>query len=231
MKRQAIRWMTAALLVGGLTGPQRTPAAELPADRPLAIPAAPAPQPAETPDPPCDDGAHDVPEVVDATARQLTALHIAYQSQPLSDCSGMFHRVLASLTRRCDDVLGPTPEEARSSRAIAQWYDARGALVRVSTPESADPFLEPGAVLFFATPSTAHAGDLARIHHVGVLVDLERDASGHVQSYRLFHGRQPGLTATISDRHTRDNRPPLGNGPDALVAIAWLEEGEALALR
>ena len=230
MKRRTLEWMTTALLVAGLTGPTRTPAAEPPADRPLAIPAAPSPVEAE-PTPPCDDGLHDVPELVASTARQLTALHIAYQSQPMSDCSGMFHRVLATLTRRCDDVLGPRPEEARSSRAIAQWYDARGALVRVTTPESADPYMEPGAVLFFATPSKTRSGDLQRVHHVGVLVDLQRDASGHVQSYRLFHGRQPGLTATISDRHSRDSSPPLGNGPDALVAIAWLDEGEALASR
>lgn len=181
------------------------------------------------PQPTCDDGLTDVPEVVAATARQLAARHIAYRSQPFSDCSGMFHRVLFALETRCGDVMGPTPDEARSSDAIARWYDEQGSLVRVSSPEQADLFLVPGAIVFFAPPSARNATDLDRIHHVGVVVDVERDEAGRVQSYRIFHGRQPGLTATITAHHTRTNYPPLGNGPDALVAIAAVNPQIAMA--
>lgn len=239
---------TAALLLGWSTGTPRPPEASAePAPVVLEI----APDPKETlslestePGPTCDDGLSDVPSVVASTARQLSARRIAYRSQPMSDCSGMFHRVLSTLEARCEDVLGPTPDEARSSNAIARWYDAHDELVRVSTPEQADPFLVAGAIVFFAPPSARNAHDLSRIHHVGVVVDVQRDPEGRVQSYRIFHGRQPGLPAAITAHHTRTNRPALGNGPDALVAIAavnpqiamvspaaseaW-QEGEAMA--
>ena len=231
MKHGMVWRCTAVLLLGWTTGAPKPPEASA---EPAPI-VAPAEDPkvdilAEStlPAPTCDQGRDDVPSVVAATARQLSASHIAYRSQPMSDCSGMFHRVLSALERRCEDVLGPTPEEARSSDAIARWYDARGELVRVSTPEQADPFLVPGAIVFFAPPSAKYAHDLDRIHHVGVVVDVERDAQGRVQSYRIFHGRQPGLTAAITDHHTRADRPALGNGPDALVAIAAVNPAIAL---
>lgn len=249
MKHGMVWRCTAIFLLGWTTGAPKPPRAS--AEPAPMVRAAPAIDPkidilAEStpPAPTCDGGQTDVPAVVASTARQLSASRIAYRSQPMSDCSGMFHRVLSTLERRCEDVLGPTPDEARSSDAIARWYDARGELVRVSTPEAADPFLVPGAIVFFAPPSAKYAHDLDRVHHVGVVVDVQRDAEGRVQSYRIFHGRQPGLNAAITDHHTRTDRPALGNGPDALVAIAavnpqialfslppdagW-EEGEAVA--
>ena len=218
--KHGLYWRGGALLVlGFLTGTPHPPqAAASPPMVALDTPAPLAPAPEIAPAPQCDGGQDSPPEVVASTARQLSSRRIAYRSQPMSDCSGMFHRVLQSLHSRCDDILGPTPEQARSSDAIARWYDAQGALHRVRTPEQADPWLVPGAILFYATPGAR--GDLAAIHHVGVVVDVVRDAQDRVDSYRLFHGRQPGLTATITSHHTRDNRPVLGNGPDALVAIA-----------
>lgn len=228
---KALRF-TIALLCGWTIG---TPRPHLASAEPAPLIAA-AEDPkvaAETlgtdPEPVCDGGETDVPEVVAATARQIASRHIAYRSQPMSDCSGIFHRVLSALELRCDDVMGPTPEEARSSDAIARWYDEQGSLARISSPEQADLFLVPGSIVFYAPPTKRAAGDLARVHHVGVVVDVERDEAGRVQSYRVFHGRQPGLTASITNHHTRASSPPLGNGPDPLVAIAAVNPQLALA--
>ena len=178
----------------------------------------------EAASPPCDGGEEALPDAIRDVAHRLAAQHIVYGRSPMSDCSGMFHRVIGMLGARCEGLLTPAPEVARSSAAIAHWYDRRGLLVRVTRPEDADPYLVPRALVFFAHSQKAGAAvDLDRVMHVGVVVDVTRDAAGLVQGYAIFHARQPGTTAGITRWHARDLRPSLGNGSDPLVAIGFME--------
>lgn len=172
----------------------------------------------------CDGGSTSLEAAVSAVARQISGQRIVYGKAPLSDCSGIFHRTIEALGARCAGLITPPPSVARSSAAIAQWYDRRGLLVHVSRPEDADPFLVPGALLFFAhARKAAGSTPLDRVMHVGVVVDVTRDERGQVLGYSLFHGRQPGTVAGVTRWHARDTRPPLGNGPDALVGIGFME--------
>jgi hypothetical protein len=182
------------------------------------------PEPAMQPsvaDGPCDQGRTELATVVRQTARLLSEQRVRYNSQPQSDCSGMFHRVLSVLERRCSGIEAPTMDVARSSHALAHWYDDRGLLTRVERPEDADPWIVPGAAMFYGY--TSRGRGLDGVVHVGIVVDVTRDDDGRVLSYRLFHARSTGTVAGITGWHERSRRPPLGNGPDPLVGIAFVD--------
>lgn len=54
---------------------------------------------------------------------------------------------------------------------------------------------------------------LDEIEHVGVVVSVDRDTSGEISGYSLFHGRSPGKPAGITDYHRRDvARPGSSSG-------------------
>lgn len=191
---------------------------ESPVERPVSPnPRFVAPLP---PPPACDRGKRSLEDVARRAASTLAAKRIPYNSDLLADCSGMAHRVLETLDNRCDAVDRPTLVEARSAKAMAAWYAERGQLVTVTDPLDADDALVPGAIVFFGPPGRRGVS-LDRIFHIGVVYDVQRDELGQVQSYRLFHGRRPGKVASITNWHRRENDPPLGNGNEELVAVAW----------
>jgi|GEM_PF-2226017 len=168
----------------------------------------------------CDDGLASVDEVVQEVARDLHRRRIPYRSASLADCSGMMHRVLRTVAGRCEGVARPTVRGARRAKDLARWYDQEGRLARVETAEDIDAVLTVGAVAFFLAPGK-RTGGLDRVFHIGVVTDIERDASGRIQSYAMFHGRRPGFSASITHWHQRDRRPALGNGSERMVAVAW----------
>jgi hypothetical protein len=172
------------------------------------------------PPPACDGGRVEVQAVTRSVARRLAAKRIPYNSDALADCSGMVHRVLEALDARCDDVARPDLTTARSARALAAWYAHQGLLTTVLGPQDADDALTPGALVFFGAPGRADV-PLEEIFHVGVVYDVTRNERGEVESYLLFHGRRPGKVASITRWHRRDADPPLGNGREQLVAVAW----------
>ena len=165
-------------------------------------------------------------------AEEISAQKLSYSTRAadLRDCSGIFHRTAQRLENRCPGVLVP-PLSVRSSRQLAAWYAAQGHLTVVRNPLTDSAALQPGAVLFFGEPSgrrgkksAKNAHKAARIHHVGIVTDVEYDKQGRVIGYHLFHGRSPRKAASISRSHRRnpDNprQPPFGNANQALLAIA-----------
>ncbi|MCK6503114.1 hypothetical protein L6R53_06920 [Myxococcota bacterium] len=184
------------------------------------------PQPAtQGPALPCDGGEASPLDVLATTALDLARARIAYNSEAFSDCSGIMHRMLGQVAQRCDGARTPSPEVARSSRELAAWFDARGLLVPVPQVEDADRWLVPGAITFY-TPPRQRAVD--RVVHTAVVVDVERDDQGRVLGMTLFHGRQPGTVASYTDWHRRDGPLPLGNGDEALFAVAFAHPDLAL---
>jgi hypothetical protein len=172
------------------------------------------------PPPACDGGRTEVRDVVRSLSRSLAAKRILYASDDLADCSGMVHRVLKGMNERCDDIIAPTVHAARSARAIAAWYAQRNQLATVLDPVDADEALVPGAIVFFGPPGRKHPG-LDDIFHIAMVYSVARDDVGRVDSYRLFQARRPGKVAGITSWHHRDSDPPLGNGNEVLVAVAW----------
>jgi hypothetical protein len=219
-----ITWKLLGLVLGttALAAPFRGPAPRPALSTPVFDPIAPndvfdVPLP---PPPACDGGRVEVQAVVQSTARRLAAQRIVYDSATLADCSGMVHRVLEKVEQRCDDVARPELTVARSARAIAAWYAQQGKLTTVLDSIDADEALAPGAIAFFGAPGKVDV-PLERIFHIGVVYDVQRNERGEVESYRMFHGRRPGKVASITRWHRRDADPPLGNGNEQLVAVAW----------
>ncbi len=114
---------------------------------------------------------------------------------------------------------------ARRAKDLARWYDREGRLARVSSTSDIDDALTVGSVAFFLAPGR-HSGGLDSVFHIGVVVDIERDESGQIQRYAMFHGRRPGFSASITRWHVRDRRPALGNGSERMVAVAWPSDSQ-----
>jgi hypothetical protein len=174
-----------------------------------------------------------VGQQVNRIAHSLSRQKIMYRQGPgLRDCSGIFHRVLNGLRTQyggMDGVTLPTAASHRTTRQLARWYFERGALQFTATPRTDDRHIAPGTVMFFGRPGTT-AKDLnpkamfgsRGIAHMGVVVDIKRDAAGRVTSYGLFHGRRTGKVAAITRYHKRDHAryPAYGNGSQPWVAYA-----------
>jgi hypothetical protein len=219
------------LIVFPRVSPRRNPMAlplEIP---PVALPSEilSAPQSAQ-----CwvGDVATPLREVVTALERKS----LLYATKPLTDCSGIFHRVLLGLKYRCPAKDFPSVEKHRDSRALARWYHERGKLQLIKNAVKSTDLLKPGVVLFFGKNGFAYndfsVEDLLMpqkgIAHLGVVVKVHRNKSGQVLNYELFHGhgRKGKTPASITNWHkrtpSRAGYPPLGNGRQQWVAIARL---------
>lgn len=171
-----------------------------------------------------------------ATVAFLESRSILYGIGPLSDCSGIFHRVLLGVKRRCPDHAYPSPKHYRDSRDLARWYHEQGELILIRNALERPDLIRPGMVFFFGRGGVRYRnftvkGLLSRrvgIHHVGVVTRVHKDRSGKVISYELFHGhgRRGRTAASITRWHkrtpTRAGYPPFGNGREQLVAAARL---------
>lgn len=173
----------------------------------------------------------DLGRLVRRIALNLQAQKLYYNSRKLTDCSGIFHRVIGEMRKICPNYDYPSPTRNRSSRDLARWYFERGELVPVNDPIKMAHLIKPGAVMFFA-----HRGknidnfagkrsfNANIVSHIGIVVAVEKDAAGRVISYQLFHGRSRGKIASITKYHYRNPSkkylPPFGNYDQPLVAIA-----------
>lgn len=161
---------------------------------------------------------------------------LLYATKPLTDCSGIFHRVVQGLKDQCPAKEFPTVEQHRDSRAIARWYHEQGKLQLIEDAVESTALLQPGAVLFFGKNGSEYqelsVDELLTpqkgIAHLGVVVKVHKNASGQVMHYELFHGhgRKGKTPASVTDWHkrtpTRNGYPPFGNGRQQWVAVARL---------
>ncbi|MCW5203623.1 hypothetical protein VU12_11880, partial [Desulfobulbus sp. US4] len=171
-----------------------------------------------------------------ATVAFLESRSILYGIGPLSDCSGIFHRVLLGMKRRCPDHAYPLPKQYRDSRNIARWYHEQGELILIRNALERPDLIRPGMVFFFGRAGVVYKKFTVKslltrrngIRHVGVVTRVHKDKSGKVISYELFHGhgRRGKTAASITRWHrrtpTKAGYPPFGNGCEQLVAAARL---------
>jgi len=161
----------------------------------------------------------------------LESKAIYYNSIPLSDCSGMFHRVLMMLDNQCPGQALPSHKKYRSTRQLAEWYYRKGKLVIIQDALSSSDLIKPGSVMFFGKQGRRYRNFTASqlflrsrgIEHMGIVVAVQRDRTGRVLSYRMFHGRKSGTIAktTLHKRiYNKRSYPAYGNGSQQWVAVA-----------
>ncbi len=159
-------------------------------------------------------------------------------SDPSTQCSGIFQRVLGSIRAICPDAATKTPpENMRDSRGQAKWYYEKNALTLIKDPLAQAELIRPGVVMFYgkldqdfynSNPVEKLWTPAEGIRHVGIVVDVKRDEeTGEIQSYSLFHGRHKdepsGITNAEDDyMHRREGKgvPAFGNGSDPWVGVA-----------
>ena len=168
----------------------------------------------------------------------LTAAHefeqrrILYRSIPLSDCSGMFHRLLQEMKDAFPDYRYPEVSEARSSRALAQWYHNQDALTIISDAAKSGSLIKPGAVMFFGQSGKKYTKPTIEqlviagvgIQHIGTVVDVEYNEEGELISYTMFHARGKGKIASKTKHYLQrpgnPTLPAFGNWRQQWVAVA-----------
>ncbi len=174
-----------------------------------------------------------IPAVL-ATITDLEAQSILYGVGPLSDCSGILHRVLMGVQKRCPEHEYPSLALCRDSRELARWYHEQGELILIKDAVAQSDLIRPGMVLFFGRTGVRYKNASVKtllssrhgIYHVGVVVRVYKDRKGKVARYELFHGhgRRGRTKASVTKWHkrrpTRASYPPLGNGRQQLVAVA-----------
>jgi len=185
----------------------------------------------------CAGSRIDLAEPAEKIAAALEAEAILFDTAPLSDNSGIFHRFLQALKQRCPDLEIPEVTFYRSSRDLARWYNQRGELVLVHDALQMAEVIKPGAVMFYGASDKLY-NDFTLdmlfspegISHVGVVMEVEKNEAGEVVNYKLFHGRSSGKIAGTTNYHrrqpSRPNLPPLGNWNQQWVAFAPLVKSE-----
>ena len=181
----------------------------------------------------CFTGSTGALDFLKVKAEALDQAQIMYNSEPLSDCSGMFFRMIKTLQEKCPDFDYPKMNQARSSRQLAAYYHKKGKLTIIKNDEEASQYLQPGYALFFGRNGKKYTrfdidfltSGSTGIQHMGLLLEVETE-NGVVQTYKMFHGRSSGKAAKITEhfrqyKYDDDNKyPPYGNWGQQLVAVA-----------
>lgn len=178
----------------------------------------------------------DITDPLREVVTKLEKKSLLYATEPLTDCSGIFHRVVQGLKDQCPAKEFPTVAKNRDSRALALWYHEHGKLQLINNAVDSSDLLRPGAILFFGKNGFKYrdfsVAELLTpqkgIAHLGVVVDVHKNKAGQVEHYELFHGhgRKGKTTAPVTNWHkrtpTRTSYPPFGNGQQQWVAVASL---------
>ncbi|MFQ5633603.1 MAG: PASTA domain-containing protein, partial [bacterium] len=157
-----------------------------------------------------------------------------YGVKPLTDNSGIFHRVMKQLQYRLPGIEIPEVANYRTTRDIARWYHEDSTLTFIHDALAQADLIKPGAVMFYGQSDSVYSEctpeilfDAKRgISHIGVVISVQRDSSGVAMNYQLFngHGRRGIAPASTTNYHwrkpSRKTYPPYGNGRQQWVAIA-----------
>lgn len=183
-------------------------------------------------------------EVLSAVSKVMEEKKLAYVSSMMQDCSGIFHQLKDSLQSRLPSLAAgsqfqyPTPQVARSSRQIADWYHKNNNLLIVQDPIACKNSIRPGSVMFYGkanrvfknididmlTDRNNNYTSNGAIQHIAVVTAVTRDKDGNVIDYTIMHGRRPGKTAHRSGSKEVQSRnkelPAFGHWSQQWVGIA-----------
>lgn len=175
----------------------------------------------------------DLIEIIRASSNQLSGTK--YSVAKKADCSGMFHQLLNTFKTDYPDYKFPTINNARSSRDIALWYSKNGDFTIIRDIEKSRHLIQPGMVMFYGygDPKIKYNRKKMNmqhlitrgtgINHVAVVTNVHIK-NGVLESYDIFHGRNPkhpaGITTSRRIYLNRPNVPSYGNGMEPWVGIA-----------
>ena len=185
-----------------------------------------------------------IAEVLSSISKKMEDKKLAYVSSMMQDCSGIFHQLKDSLQTRLPSLAAgsqyqyPTPQVARSSRQIADWYHKNNNLLIVQDPLASRNSIRPGAVMFYGksnrifkdididmlTDRGNNYTSNGAIQHIAVVTAVSLDEDGNVVDYTIMHGRRPGKTAHRSGSKEVQSRnktlPAFGHWSQQWVGIA-----------
>ncbi len=182
---------------------------------------------------PCIDSEFDGEIFLQELASEFEAQKILYNSQPLSDCSGIFLRFTQKVVDACPNTIHPNSKEARDGRRLAKWYYDKNRLTLVQNAKANSELIRPGAIMFYGrrnkTYNKVNINNITAtdgIEHIGVVTEVVRDKSGMITNYVLFHGRSTGKIATRTTHHhrnpSRNDIPAYGNWNQQWVAVSYI---------
>ena len=195
----------------------------------------------------CGGTVRDLEAVLTPIVTKMVAQKIPYAQEPANewrDCSGNFLRLTSYLAAACPEqkehLVAPAgirdyrrgrnnvapndgKVEARTTRALAQWYHEQGNFTPIfydgarkitDVPDSLKAIrnrVRPGAVLWFSRGAPKAAGGVkalftrnragTHINHMATVTKVERDAKGNVVRFEMYHGRSKGKNATVTTTH------------------------------
>ncbi len=168
-------------------------------------------------------------------ANRITRDSIAYDQSKGNDCSGIFHRYLNTVKGLCPNSIYPTMKTARDTRSLGKWYNDNGNLTIIRNPKEESDLIKPGAIMFYGYGNRYKSYDHKKmtidtlttknigINHIAVVVSVvEKD--GVLESYKIFHGRNPrhpaGITNCVRYNPRRPDFPTYGNWNEPWLAVA-----------
>lgn len=183
----------------------------------------------------CGGSDLDLQKHLSTFAASIEAKNIMYKSEDLSDCSGMFLRVMKSMEGICSDYIYPNSAEHRDTRVLGKWFYDNNNLQLTNDVTKYTHLIKPGAVIFYGHNDVKYT-DLtvekiaARngIQHMGVVTEVKME-NDEVVAYTLFHGRTTGKPAARTRYHVKEGKtkngkfyPPYGNGRQQVVGIGFV---------
>lgn len=156
-----------------------------------------------------------------AFAEGIEKKQIMYNSENLSDCSGIFLRSIEFVRTQCANFQYPSLSTSKDSRAIAKWYNDQKNFIAITDPMEQRNLIKTGAVMYFGKAKKLYTSPTIEqltapypkgiVEHIGIVTEVQRDANNNVTGYAMFHGRRPGVTAQRTFYHSI--KPPYLGGP------------------
>lgn len=194
----------------------------------------------------CNGKAQNISDIIQPIASNMVSQQISYALLPATewrDCSGNFLRFSSYLAAKCPDQASnlaapaginayieggdnfrPGHEKARSSRALAQWYQSQGRFTPIYY-DAAAPIGQPsedlkrnrnrirvGSVLWFSIGKPRSEDGLnglfkkrpnhdAFISHMAIVTAVKYDEQGNVSQFEMYHGQNARKFAGITKTH------------------------------
>lgn len=182
---------------------------------------------------PCKDSKNNLDKIVNQAATELSGT--PYSEENKTDCSGMFHKMLDKIRIDCPRAKFPSIANARDSRSLAAWYHDNGSFKIIRDPAVNSELIQVGAVMFYGYQDKRDVYDFQNIdmktlttrgegiNHVSIVTSVNR-VNGVLESYSMFHGRRPGVAASVTDSHRvtswDETWPMYGNAMEPWLAVA-----------
>ncbi len=194
----------------------------------------------------CGGKIDNLEDVLEPIVENMVAQKIPYTQNPANewrDCSGNFLRLSSYLASVCPENqnyliappgirdytpggnnVAPSGVTARTSRAIAKWYQAQGRFTPIYYEGVTSPseipadlrknrhLVRPGAVVWFSfgRPTSQDGLDALfekkvsrgpHINHMATVTSVNLGEDGQVASFEMYHGRTTGKPGSVTKTH------------------------------